>query len=56
VQRPRAKKLVESIEQRVRELGLCVTARREQELLTEVTVYVTALAMNYLLRGKFVER
>ena len=56
VQRPRAKKLVESIEQRVRELGLCVNARREQELLTEVTVYVTALAMNYLLRGKFVER
>jgi hypothetical protein len=56
VQRPRAKKLVESIEQRVRELGLCVAARREQELLSEVTVYVTALAMNYLLRGKFVER
>lgn len=56
VQRPKAKKLVESIEQRVRELGLRAITRREQEYLTEVSVYITALAMNYLLRGKFVER
>jgi hypothetical protein len=27
----------------------------EREHLTEVTVYATALAMNYLARGKFIQ-
>jgi hypothetical protein len=54
VQRPKAKKLVESIEQRVRELGLRAAQRREEDYLTELSVYITALAMNYLLRGKYV--
>jgi hypothetical protein len=54
VQRSLVKKLVESIENRVSELGLKVEAAREKECLTEITVYATALAMNYVTRGKFV--
>lgn len=54
VQRPIIKRLVESICKRVEELGLRVDARRESDYLTEFTVYATALAMNYLARGKFV--
>jgi hypothetical protein len=54
VQRPIVKRLVESICNRVEELGLRVDIRREAEHLTEFTVYTTALAMNYLLRGKFI--
>jgi hypothetical protein len=54
VQRPIVKRLVESICSRVEELGLRVDIRRESEHLTEFTVYTTALAMNYLLRGKFI--
>ena len=56
VQRPLARKLVESIESRVSELGLRANAKREREYLTEITVYATALAMNYIIRGKFVQR
>ena len=55
VQRPLVKKLVESIETRAGELKLFADTRREREHLTEVTVYATALAMNYLARGKFVQ-
>ena len=54
VQRPIVKRLVESICNRVEQLGLRVDVRRESEHLTEFTVYTTALAMNYLLRGKFI--
>jgi Putative zinc-binding metallo-peptidase len=54
VQRPIIKRLVESICQRVEELGLRIDARRESDYLAEFTVYATALAMNYLTRGKFV--
>jgi len=54
VQRPLVKKLVESIENRVAELQLKAEAQREKEYLTEITVYATALAMNYVARGKFV--
>jgi hypothetical protein len=54
VQRPIVKRLVESICKRVEELGLRVDVRREPDYLTEFTVYTTALAMNYLARGKFV--
>jgi hypothetical protein len=54
VQRPIIKRLVEAICKRVEELGLRVDVRRESDYLTEFTVYTTALAMNYLARGKFV--
>lgn len=56
LQRPTAKKLVESVEQRTRELDLRVNTRREPEYVAELSVYLTALAMNYLLRGNFVYR
>ncbi len=55
VQRPLAKKLVEAIEARVDQLGLRADVSREREYLTEITVYSTALAMNYITRGKFVQ-
>jgi len=55
VQRPVVKKLVESIASRVEEMGLRADVRSEKEHLTEVAVYATALAMNYLTRGKFVQ-
>jgi Putative zinc-binding metallo-peptidase len=55
VQRPLVKKLFEAIGQRVGELGLKADVTREAEHLTEITVYATALAMNYLTRGKFVQ-
>jgi hypothetical protein len=55
VQRPLVRKLVESIEQRVAELNLRADIKQEKEHLTEITVYATALAMNYITRGKFVQ-
>jgi len=55
VQRPLVKRLVESIETRVGELSLRAEEKREKEHLTEVTAYSTALAMNYLTRGRFVQ-
>lgn len=56
VQRPTAKTLVESVEQRVRALELRANTRREPEYVAELSVYLTAMAMNYLLRGNFVQR
>ncbi len=53
-QRPLIKKLMESIEQRIGELRLFADAEREAEHLIQITVYATALAMNYMARGKFV--
>jgi hypothetical protein len=53
VQRPLVKKLVETIEAKVNELGLRADMKCERAYLTEVTVYATALAMNYIARGKF---
>jgi hypothetical protein len=47
--------LVELIETRVRELDLRADITRESEHLTELTVYATALAMNYVANGKFVQ-
>jgi hypothetical protein len=44
---------VEAIVSKVAELGLKAELKCEKEHLTEVTVYATALAMNYLTRGKF---
>jgi hypothetical protein len=55
VPRPLIKKLVESIETRVGEMDLRVNVKQEKECLTELTVYATALAMNYVTRGKFVQ-
>jgi hypothetical protein len=54
-QRPLIKKLIEQIEVRVAELGLRADAARQVEHLTEFTVYATALAMNYVSRGRFVQ-
>ena len=54
VQRPLVKKLVESIEAKVSDLGLHADVKCEKEYLTEITVYATALAMNYITRGKFI--
>ena len=54
VQRPLVKKLVETIETKVGDLGLRADIKCEREYLTEVTVYATALAMNYITRGKFI--
>jgi len=53
-QRPLIKKLIEVIERRIEELGLFADSGREPEHLIQITVYVTALAMNYMARGKFV--
>jgi hypothetical protein len=53
-QRPLIKRLIEVIEKRIDELGLFADAARESEHLIQITVYVTALAMNYMARGKFV--
>ena len=55
VQRPIVKKLVESIASRVEEMRLAADVRCEKEHLTELVAYSTALAMNYLTRGKFVQ-
>jgi hypothetical protein len=55
VQRPLIKNLVESIEKRATELKLRAEIGCEPQNLTELTVFCTALAMNYLTRGKFVE-
>jgi hypothetical protein len=54
VQRPLVKKLVETIEAKVGDLGLHADIKCEREYLTEVSVYATALAMNYINRGKFI--
>jgi hypothetical protein len=54
VQRPLVKKLVETIEAKVSQLGLRADIKCEREYLIEVTVYATALAMNYITRGKFI--
>ncbi|HLW55648.1 MAG TPA: putative zinc-binding metallopeptidase [Candidatus Angelobacter sp.] len=55
VQRPLVRKLVETMETRLQQLGLQADVKKEREYLTELTVYATALAMNYITRGKFVQ-
>ncbi|MGH9369265.1 MAG: putative zinc-binding metallopeptidase [Thermoanaerobaculia bacterium] len=55
VPRPLIKELVESVATRVGELGLRADTRREKEHLAEITAYATALAMNYVTHGKFVQ-
>lgn len=55
VQRPLLKKLIEAIEARVAELKLNVDISSERQHLTELVTYTTALAMNYISRGKFLQ-
>jgi len=55
VRRPLVKKLVESIEERVRTLKLAVLHGREHTSVVEITAYTTTLAMNYLTRGRFTQ-
>lgn len=54
-QRPLIKQLIESIEKRIGELKLAADSEREAEHLIQVSVYATALAMNYMTRGRFVQ-
>ena len=55
VRRPLIKGLVESLTSRVAGLELQSEVDREGQYLTEVAVFCTTLAMNYLTRGKFVQ-
>jgi hypothetical protein len=55
VQRPLIRNLVESIASRVAVLGLQSDLSCEEQYLTEMAVFCTTLAMNYLTRGKFVQ-
>ena len=54
-QRPWVKKLVEAIEKRLGELNLFADLQREAEHLVQITVYATALAINFVAKGKFVQ-
>jgi hypothetical protein len=54
VRRPLIRTLLEGIEKRLALLKLKADIHCEREYLTELTVYCTAMAMNYLTRGKFV--
>lgn len=55
LQRPLVKKLLEAIGKRIGDLGLRADPKRQAEHLAELTAYATALAMNYMTRGKFVQ-
>jgi hypothetical protein len=55
VRRPLVKVLVETIEAKVSDLGLRADIKCERDYLAEVAVYATALAMNYMTRGKFIQ-
>ncbi|MCU1309878.1 MAG: hypothetical protein JWO20_1003 [Candidatus Angelobacter sp.] len=55
VQRPLIKNLLEAIEKRLTDLNLKAEISSEKQYLTELTVFCTAMAMNYLSRGKFVQ-
>jgi hypothetical protein len=54
-QRPLIKNLLDAIEKRTGELDLRADETREGEHLAEITAYVTALAMTYVTRGKFIQ-
>ena len=56
LRRSLAKKLVEQIVRRARELDLRADRSREEQQVVDVTVLATTLAMNYLQRGAFTER
>ncbi len=52
VRRPLVKLLVETIEARVRELGLVADSKRDKEHLAEITAYATTLAISLLRPGR----
>jgi hypothetical protein len=52
MQRPQIRKLMESVEKRITELGLRIDTKKEPEHLSELTVFVTTLVMNHLARGR----
>ena len=54
-QRPMIKTLVELIADRAGELKLFADQSREPEHIVQISVFLTALAMNYMARGKFVQ-
>jgi len=54
-QRPLIKNLLDAIAKRTGELDLRADEARENEHLAEITAYVTALAMTYVTRGKFIQ-
>ena len=54
VRRPVVRALVERIGRTCREKELYAEVGRESQLLVELTVFATTLAMNYLTRGRFV--
>jgi hypothetical protein len=54
-QRPVIKELVELIANKVDDLKLIADPHRESEHVVQISVYLTALAMNYMARGKFVQ-
>ncbi len=54
-QRPFVKKLVEAIEKKLGELHLFTDMDHQAEHLVQITVYATALAMNYMGKGKSVQ-
>ena len=55
VQRSLVRGVVDTIIEKVAEQDLRAEVKCEREHLTEISVYATALAMNYLTRGKFVQ-
>ena len=52
MQRPRVRKLMETIEKRSAEMGLRIDRNKEAEQLSEFTVFATTLVMNHLARSK----
>jgi hypothetical protein len=54
-QRPLIQSLMDAIEKRVIELDLRADKTRSAEHLAEITAYITALAMTYVTKGKFIQ-
>jgi putative zinc-binding metallo-peptidase len=52
MQRPRVRKLIQTIEKRCAEMGLRIDRNQEAEQLSEFTVFATTLVMNHLARSK----
>jgi len=56
VKRPLVRALIERVVRTCRDLELYVDCGREAATLVELTAYGTTLAMNYLTRGRFVQK
>ena len=56
LKRPVVRALVERIIRTCRDLQLFAEVGREPEYLVELTAYATTLSMNYLARGRFVQK